>query len=378
MRINAFCCREGWCYIQVERQPAHGHADLDAYYFLLQNLGYQTMKKSLLALAVLGAFAGAASAQTNVTIYGVADAGFNRINNGLAKTTKLDSGLQSGSRIGFKGTEDLGGGLSAIFTLENGFALDDGTLGQSGRLFGRQAFVGLGGGFGAVKLGRQYNPIRAALESVDPFALGLAGDAKQVFSVYGERADNTINYSTPNLSGFSGQLAYSLGEVAGNSTAGRQIGVSAAYAAGPINGLLAYHKQNLATGAVSTGDAKSTLLGGTYDFGVAKAHLAYAWNKGSNAVGVTSVDSKDLLVGVSAPVGGAGTILASYIRRNDDLVANRDSNLWALGYTHNLSKRTNLYTSYGKFTNDALATLGAAGAAGQNPSAFNVGIRHRF
>lgn len=343
------------------------------------------MKKSLVALAVLSAFAGVASAQTNVTIYGIVDAGVAYIDNGAAnnsKTWAVNSGQQSGSRLGFKGVEDLGGGLSAIFTLENGFNVDDGMQGQGGRLFGRQAFVGLNGGFGAVKLGRQYNPIRLAVESVDPFSLGLAGSAGQVFSLYGERADNTLNYTTPKLGGFTGQVAYSFGEVAGNTSAGRQVGFSGSYANGPIAAVLAYHKQNLTTtvggATVENGDAKTTMLGGTYNFGVAKAHLAYAWNKGSNAAGATSIDSKDLLVGLSAPVGGAGTVMASYIRRSDDVGANRDSKLWALGYSYSLSKRTNLYTSYGKVNNDANVRLGGAAANGANPSAFNVGIRHRF
>jgi predicted porin len=336
------------------------------------------MKKSLIALAVLGTVSGAAIAQTNVTIYGIADAGISRSNNGVAKTTSLDSGIQSGSRIGFRGTEDLGGGLNAIFLLENGFNIDNGAQGQGGRLFGRQAFVGLQGGFGALKLGRQYNPIRSALDTLDPFNLGLAGNASFIFNVYGDRADNTINYTTPTFGGFTGQLAYSFGEVAGSTSIGSQLGASAGYVAGPVNVLLAHHKQNLATGAVDTGDAKTTLLGGTYNFGVAKAHLAYAWNENNTAAGVTTADSTDLLVGLSAPIGGAGTILASYIRRSDDLVNNRDTNLWALGYTHNLSKRTNLYTSIGKTRNDGLAALNGAASAGRDPSVFNVGVRHKF
>lgn len=336
------------------------------------------MKKSLLALAVLGAFAGAASAQTNVTIYGVADAGIARTDNGAQTSTRLDSGLQSGSRIGFKGSEDLGGGLSAIFTLENGFSIDNGNLGQGNRLFGRQAFVGLNGGFGAVKLGRQYNPIRTALESVDPFGFGLAGNISNVFSVYGERADNTINYSLPKLGGFYGQVGYSLGEVAGSNSVGRQVGLSAGYANGPLNVVLAYHDQNLAAGGVDTGNAKSTMLGGTYDFRVVKAHAAYAWNKGETATGTENIDSRDLMVGVSAPVGAAGTVLASYIHRSDELVNDRDASQWALGYTHSLSKRTNLYTSYARISNDGASTLGGAAAAGQDPSVFSVGIRHKF
>src|SRR5690606_10200795 len=116
-----------------------------------------TMKKSLLALAVLGTFSGAALAQSSVTIYGVADAGIAYTDNGnpAGEQWSVESGQQSGSRLGFKGTEDLGGGLSAIFTLESGFNLDNGTSAQGGRLFGRQAWVGLNGGFGTVKLGRQ-------------------------------------------------------------------------------------------------------------------------------------------------------------------------------------------------------------------------------
>ncbi|RZI41890.1 porin [Herbaspirillum sp. HC18] len=114
------------------------------------------MKKSLLALAVLGAFAGVASAQTNVSIYGVADVGIERTKLSPGQsTTRLSSGIQSGSRLGFKGSEDLGGGMSAIFALENGYDISNGALGQGGLLFGRQAWVGLNGGFGAVKFGRQ-------------------------------------------------------------------------------------------------------------------------------------------------------------------------------------------------------------------------------
>ncbi|HJV82023.1 porin [Noviherbaspirillum sp.] len=359
------------------------------------------MKKSLLAIAVFGVFAGAASAQTNVTIYGVADAGIRYRDNGAStnsKTWGLDSGLQSGSRIGFKGSEDLGGGLSALFTLETGFNIDDGSLGQGiaaststpalTRLFGRQAFVGLSGRFGAVKLGRQYAPIRVALESIDPFGLGGAGNAANVFNVHGERTDNTLNYTTANIGGFSGQLAYSFGEIAGDNSAGRQIGVSGGYANGPLNIVVAYHKQNLLGGGTATafpatpaGDAKTTMLGGTYDFGVAKLHAAYSRTKGESAAGVTNLDRDDAMIGVSAPVG-AGTILASYILRRDDIAGtggtSRDANQIALGYLHNLSKRTNLYTMYARTTNDAGATLNGAASAGADPSTFMVGVRHRF
>jgi predicted porin len=338
------------------------------------------MKKNIFATAAIIAACAPALAQTNVQIYGIADAGISRADNGVLKNTTLDSGIQSGSRLGFRGTEDLGGGMSAVFTLENGFAMDSGTLGQGGRLFGRQAFVGLNSGVGSLKLGRQYNPIRTVVDAIDPFNLGLAGNASFVFNVYGDRTDNTINYSTPNLGGFSGQLAYSLGEVAGSNSRGRSIGASAGYTGGPLTVSLAYHDQNLVTAtSADNGKARTTLLGGTYDFGIAKAHLAHAWNEGSNAAGADTVDSRDLLVGVTLPFG-PHTFLGSYIRRSDKLVGTRDANLYAIGYTYAFSKRTNFYTSYGRVSNDPAATinLGSAVTAGNDPSVFNVGVRHRF
>jgi predicted porin len=324
------------------------------------------MKKSLLALAALGAFAGAASAQTNVTIYGLADIGVQRTDTsqpGVDPTWALDSGLQSGSRLGFRGSEDLGGGLSAIFNLESGFNLDTGGLANNNVLFSRQAWVGLNGGFGAVKLGRQNTPIYNVLSSIDPFAVGLAGDIGNVFKKYGSRMSNTVNYSTPELGGFSGALAYGFGEAAGNTSASRQIGASAAYVNGPINAQVAYHRTN---DPIGSGSGKTALVGGVYNFGVAAAHAAFADNK---ADGASTEKSRDWMLGVSAPVG-AGSVLASFIRHDDRLAANVDADQWALGYVHSLSKRTNLYTSYGKYNRKL------AGSFDDNK--FNVGMRHKF
>jgi len=354
------------------------------------------MKKSLLALAVFGAFAGTASAQTSLTIYGIVDAGIRYRDadaGGNDSTWGLDSGMQSGSRIGFRGVEDLGGGVSAMFTLENGFNIDDGTMAQGSttptfsRLFGRQAFVGLQGGFGAVKLGRQYTPIRVAVESVDPFGLGLAGNAANVFNVHGERTDNTLNYTTPNFGGFSGQIAYTFGETTGFNT-GRHAGASVGYANGPVNVVVAYHDQNVVSGATATavgttpaGDSRTALLGGTFDFGVAKLHAAYSRSRAESEVGVRTSDRDDAMLGVSAPVG-PGTVLASVIRRADE-APGADADQYAIGYIHNVSKRTNFYTSYARVKNDGGATLGnntiaPSVAAGADPSTFNIGVRHRF
>lgn len=339
------------------------------------------MKKTIFALAILSAFAGVASAQTNVTIYGVADIGIQRIDTNAAGAAGearwgLDSGMQSGSRLGFKGSEDLGGGLAGIFTLENGFGLDTGALGQGGLLFGRQAWVGLSGGFGAVKLGRQYTPIFNALDSIDPFGTGITGDGSGIIAVfrpYGIRMNNTITYSAPSLGGFNGQIAYGLGEVAGSTSAAAQLGASIGYENGPINAVFAYHDANTATG---TGDARTAMLGATYDFRVIKAHAAYADNR--DEVGATRTGrSRDAMLGVSVPLG-AGTILASFTRHDDRLGAGAaDADFWGVGYTHNLSKRTNLYTSYSRVKNDAGSAIGS-GAAGVDVNWVNVGVRHKF
>lgn len=340
------------------------------------------MKKSLLALAVLGAFAGAASAQTNVTIYGLVDAGITHESGGAnGNVTKLATGVQSGNRLGFKGTEDLGGGLKANFTLENGFDLDTGAQRQ-GALFGRQAWVGLSGGFGAVNLGRQYNPLFVALDSIDPFGTGLTGASTNLMNPSSVRTNNSITYTTPGFNGFSATVLYGLGEVAGETSRGRTYGLSVGYANGPVNVVVAYDNANNGTTATPGNTTKLLLVGGTYDFGVAKAHLAYETEKTDNNL----ADYRDWMVGVSAPLG-AGTLLASYINKNDRLAnSNTGGKQFAIGYTYPLSKRTNFYTSYGRINNDNggvnfvgdASSGGSAPRAGENSNAFTVGVRHKF
>ncbi len=340
------------------------------------------MKKSLIVLAVLGAFSSAASAQTSTTIYGLVDAGIVHERGGpTGNVTKLTSGVQNGSRLGFRGNEDLGGGLSAKFVLEAGFNIDAGTSGQGGVLFGRQAYVGLGSNWGSVLLGRQYTPLHTALDQIDPFGTGLAGNIENLFpggpvgfpagGPSGVRMNNTIKYVAPEWSGITGELAYGFGEAPGDNAANRQIGAAAGYANGPIIVKLVHHRAEDATGA---DDARNTMIGGKWDFGVAAAHAAFQKDDG---LGLT--DSREFMVGASAPVG-AGKVLASFIRRDDRSALNRDARQWALGYTHALSKRTNFYTSLARITNKngATFTVGNATEPGTSDKAFNVGVRHLF
>jgi len=360
------------------------------------------MKKSLFALAVLGAFAGAASAQTSVTIYGVVDVGVSRTDTNVTEPIwGLTSGQQNGSRIGFRGTEDLGGGLSAIFTLENGFNVDTGALGQGGRLFGRQAFVGLSSkGFGTVKLGRQYTLNHDALNVFDPFATNLAGNTENAipgsaglglpglpYFFAGNvlplaaaptgaalpigatpadiRVDNSVVYQTNNIAGFTGALQYGFGEQSTAFPNGRQISASATYANGPIAAVATYNTGRAVAGGV---DQKSYLLGGTYNFNVAKLHAGFQDNEID--AGATTFESRTFLLGTTVPVG-PGNILASWIRADVQNIDAKSDQI-ALGYTHPLSKRTNLYTSA------AWQKTERAGAADVKANIFNAGVRHLF
>ncbi|MCU6434780.1 porin [Undibacterium sp. Jales W-56] len=342
------------------------------------------MKKSLLALAALAAISGAAQAQSNVTIYGVVDMAIQAENRGGTGTKyALDSGEQSGSRLGFKGTEDLGGGLKAIFALEMGILADTGTS-QGGLSFGRQSWVGLTGDFGTVKMGRQYTPQFYFFDAVDPFDLGFtsghAGASTSTGGVFGFlsnsawRVNNSVSYQSNDMSGFSAMGLYGFGEVAGDTSAKRSVGISGQYAAGPIYVGAVYYKQN---DAVAPGNGmKSILVGGTYDFGVAKAAFGYSKDTSDMA----AIDQKGFMFGVTVPVTPADAILATAAQLKDNTAASANkSTQLAIGYTHSLSKRTNLYTSYSRVSNNANVNGGGlASANGKTDHFVNAGIRHLF
>ncbi|NEX64772.1 porin [Noviherbaspirillum galbum] len=355
------------------------------------------MKSSAIAIGMLALTSGAASAQTNVALYGIVDLGV-KYEKGLSTaggTWAVASGQQFGSRIGFRGTEDLGGGLAADFLLENGFNADDGSLNNGGRLWGRQAWAGLRGGFGSLYLGRQYSATYNALNAIDPFGLNQAGDAQRVYG-YGlgkvdpiSRSDNTVTYATPILNGFKAALGHKFGETAGAFNAGSSKFIGLSYVGGPLNIQASYQNTDgVALGAATTqlgsiivpaglGAAtvtvKNAFMGGMYDFGLIKAHLGYGDTK-LGAVGTTTI--RNYLVGASAPVAG-GTAIASWNRTNLRDIAAGASNQYAFGYSYPLSKRTNLYTSASYTRNDGGVRLSAA-SNGDSAREFQAGIRHVF
>ncbi len=343
------------------------------------------MKKSLIALACASAFAGSANAQS-LTTYGIVDMGFVSENGGaVGSQEKISSGAQSGTRLGFKGTEDLGNNMKALFVLETGIAADKGGFNQNNG-FARQSFVGLQSDAGTLTLGRQYTPFFLALNAVaDPFASGLAGNAQNLIPSSGIRMDNAVKYASPTFSGLSAEVAYGFGEsLAGADRGGRNVGGSIGYTDGTLNVRLAYHKANDTALGTSNLSDTSTILAANYKFEIAKVFAAYSDNDLQvatiNPVTPAKGKSRDFLVGVSVPFGNH-TFIASYINKDGRSASNLDATQFGLGYTYALSKRTNLYAAWATIDNKrggVLYKVGNNSEVGSGDRAVNLGVRHTF
>ena len=370
------------------------------------------MQKKLIALAVAGLVSAPAFAQSNVTIYGVADLGVGFIDGGKAgDVTGLANGAWAGSRIGFRGTEDLGNGLKALFTLEYGIQVDEaqGIGTGTGANSTRQSFVGLQGGFGTLVAGRlqtpgyyfagKYVPL-GGWASVHDF---MAGSGQGFTIEDSNRIDSAIAYMTPNFSGFTATLAYSFGaevneDAVGNTNkADNVIGVGLNYDNGPLSLGAVYHQvndpdqTNVGTPILPNPreDINEWSLGGSYDFGVAKLFATYQ-EREIGFYGATADYEDDVwTVGVSAPIGAAGSVSLAYGQYDGDGNGN-EADSWSLGYTHALSKRTSLYAMYARLSTDN----GYTGYSGKNAAGLGaekvsiladedvdrmaVGISHKF
>ena len=346
------------------------------------------MKKSLIALAVLAA-SGAAMAQSSVTLFGIADVGVGYVkNSGGDSNYGLTNGGLATSRLGFRGVEDLGGGLKAGFWLEGGLTLDDGTA--SGFNFKRRSTISLMGNFGEVRLGREQVAGYVKTSSYDMFGqvgmgqfLGwsqslsdFAGD------INGVRSSNMISYYTPNFGGFTAAANYGFGESQVSNSADRYMGAYVAYDNGPLSVAFAFDKKNLTALGLDL-DRKQWSLGGSYDLGMLKASALFQEIKLEEASILDSGKIRNWAIGLSAPVG-PGTVkgqYASYKLRHTDEKAHQLS----LGYVYDMSKRTAVYGTVAFLKNKGMAdvALGGNGLAlaadmGRNQSGFQVGIRHAF
>lgn len=339
------------------------------------------MKKTLVALAALAATG--AFAQSTVTLYGKIDASVGAkelTSTGAAaalaedKGLAVSSGVMSGSRWGMKGTEDLGGGLNAVFQLENGFNIDAGSAGQGGLLFGRQAYVGLTGGFGSLTFGRQYT-----IKSGTTWALsgGYAnynawssqtdnaglGNRNSV-STDAIRKNNSILYSTPNMSGLTASLMLAPqedGTAAASGTMYTSVGVS--YAAGPMGLHVNYETENKAAGTLSE-------LGLAGSYNIAGVTLGLAYQNGKQGTS----NETGWAFALGAPVGPASVALeyATETTNVSSVFASKAS-AWDVRVSYPLSKRTNVY---GRYANGKSNTAG--NTIEQALTQYAVGVRHDF
>jgi predicted porin len=341
------------------------------------------MKKTLIALAAVAA-SGAAFAQSSVTLFGIVDLNVRNVRQGGDNLTSLSKDGIASSRLGFRGVEDLGGGMSAGFWLEGALSPDTGTAGGATPAtaldFQRRSTVSLMGGFGEVRLGRDYTPTFWNHTVYDPFGTNGVGSSINTFTALGSgastlvRANNTIAYFTPNLGGFGAQVQYAFKETTAANAANEYAGVRLTYAAGPLSAALATASEG---STVATDSFKRTNFGIAYDFGFIKPMAQYTQGK----FGAAKVNH--YLVGLVAPLG-AGNIKASYVRSDYNAAAgDGDASQIAVGYDYNLSKRTALYGTFSRISNKNTGTFGlspnaAAVPAGGASTGFEVGVRHAF
>lgn len=366
-------------------------------------------RKAFLILALAAPAAGA-FAQSQVSIYGIVDlsVGVERAGSGAGSTKTLQSGVGYGSRLGFKGQEDLGGGLAANFVLESGIAADTGALQQGGLLFGRQAFVGLSTPRWSLAAGRQYSPLWQSVTLSDAFGQTYWGNAQATTlasaspaSVAGDGGHGALSRINNSISASATQGAWTerLMLAAGDentSGSGRLSNASLTYSAGPLAltaslARLRQYAKDLPAGA-SPDWQNAYEVGGQYDFGLAKLFGAYyTFDPSERNVALkatTATRTRALWIGAQIPVGSGRVITQLTSTRFDRPtgVAQGRGTTWGVTYEHALSKRSFLYTSYGQVTNNATSSLSLYGgttsvapkSAGDDPKALSVGMRHAF
>jgi predicted porin len=370
------------------------------------------MKKKVIALAVLAPFA-FAQAQSSVTVYGLVDAAISVGDSGgsTGSVTRVDSGVGPGSRFGFKGTEDLGGGLRTVFTLESGFDSGTGASQQGGLLFGRQAFVGINSSQGwSVTMGRQLSPTNLAMAAADAMGqthwgstsgsgLGTLQSPGSA-SVQGagcQGATTRINNSAMGTwtgGGFTGRLLVGAGDEKSTGS-GRVVNPSITYDSGPLTLTAAYTRiRQCAQDIAATANPEwqtEVLVGGAYKIGAASLFAGY-YNfnpsEDNKVVGPTTfVNHKAFWLGTRIPVGTAGTIKAQVTQLRQEFSGD-DATGTSIGlaYLHSLSKRTTVYVSGAHMSNNANAKFGLAGATssqaadglGTSPKVLSLGVTHSF
>ena len=354
----------------------------------------------ILALASgLAALAGNAVAEGSATIYGVVDLAVEsqRATAGSSgpatHSLQMVSGTFSASRLGFKGTEDLGGGLRAFFQLENGFNADDGSL-TGTSLFGRKSVVGLGGAWGDLWFGRDYSPAFWAqyLTDVNAFALYGNSGTMSAFAFTGMlRVNNGIYYASPEFDGLRARVTYTLGDesLKAPKDAGRLVGLSGEYRSSGLSATV-YRQQRRDVYPANGTTSDDTVYEGvtaSYDFGGWSAGVGSTRFDPAGPNTATSGVTKSLWAGLLVKFGSSDVrVNVGRVTTAVALPTAGRSTLVGLDYSYYLSKRTNLYAGIGQARNNVSGQLGLEGASraipnngrGSDTTAMSVGIRETF
>jgi len=321
-----------------------------------------------------------AAAQSSVTIYGIMDGGVEYVNKQRVGSNlqRVVSGAESGSRLGYRGIEDLGGGLRAVFTLESGLNIDDGTYAQGGLAFGREASVGIGGSWGQVTLGRQAPALNMLAVAFDPLGRPSRYSSPTIDPLYAGRVNNVASYSvTMGSSRFVAE--YGFGEVQGSRRAGHYLGAYGSTVLGDLTLGFAYDEQGGATVALSGDTVKRTSVATLYRVGVATLGVGFTDRRNELAAGPTRVSQ--YWVGAKAQIAPLWyTAVAYYVA--DTRNSPDKASMLSLLTTYAFSRRTDVYLHVATTHNSARTNLGVTGfattIAGESQQGVTIGLRHLF
>jgi predicted porin len=361
------------------------------------------MKTTTMAGLVLAAFSTGALAQTNVTVYGLIDLAVQSGRTNGVTTTRVDSSAVAPTRLGFQGTEELGGGLQAIFRLESGFNADTGAVANNGVLFGREAWVGLKGALGQVQVGVNYTPLFLSYVTYslgELNTLGWGNATNNFVFVPAARTANSVRYTSPTFAGVTVRLFHGMGNENADGQP-RGLGKTSSAALTYRNGALAvdadYLQQAYAntatfTAATPARTGRYWLLGASYDFGVVKPAFIYQSHGGSDdvaaAINTSFANPNNHFYELNALIRATprGTLLVSYGRYTKRANSSGNAESYGLRHDYLLSKRTGLYAGISRVHNESTAgfTVSSAGgpgiavAPGQSINSVIFGTIHRF
>jgi predicted porin len=379
----------------------------------LTSSGVTVMQKLLPLLAVFASMVSpVVHAQSSVAVYGLLDV-YGQYLDGTSRLVRLQSGGTNGSRLGFRGTEDLGDGFKALFTLEMGLNADDGTFAQGGIAFGRQAFVGLSDRWGELTLGRQYGSTYRLGSDFNAFGIGAYSATAQVIGGFAggyepfrgagatavapaagatgngspARINNSIRYASPSWDGLQATAMAGLGEVAGGTNDNRILDFALRYDKGPLRSILFYVTDKRTTLSAAANTSTSG-IGATYLIGA--AYKVYAGYISVNDKRPENEDGRGYWLAGEYRWNTSHLVRAEWMQNKPRYGADNTTNVFALGYQYDLSKRTALYTTLTRFKNGANAgtgrlgrfnsavPLGLTGPGDSDISEFTAGMRHIF